>query len=114
MGGWWRGVDAAWEGLRGEALEVLQREARLPQIVKLVGPDVLPDAFSPRLNGHHVRTMAQGGRRQQIQVRLAIHVGMDVEQLVRHERLQLRGDRRVGLCELPVARHRYVPLLNQA
>jgi len=40
---WWRGVDPAWEELRREALELLQREARLQQIVKLVGPDVLPD-----------------------------------------------------------------------
>jgi len=40
---WWRGVDAEWEELRREALELLQREARLQQIVKLVGPDVLPD-----------------------------------------------------------------------
>ena len=33
-----------WSGLRAEALEILQREDRLQQIVKLVGPDVLPDS----------------------------------------------------------------------
>jgi V/A-type H+/Na+-transporting ATPase subunit A len=32
------------ERLRQEAIEVLQREDRLQQIVKLVGPDVLPDS----------------------------------------------------------------------
>jgi len=30
--------------LRREAMEVLQREDKLQQIVKLVGPDVLPDS----------------------------------------------------------------------
>ncbi|MBN1977894.1 MAG: V-type ATP synthase subunit A [Anaerolineae bacterium] len=42
--GWWRehGYEE-WHGLRGKALEILQRENRLQQIVKLVGPDALPD-----------------------------------------------------------------------
>jgi V/A-type H+-transporting ATPase subunit A len=41
---WWRerGHDA-WYGLREQALEILQRESHLQQIVKLVGPDALPD-----------------------------------------------------------------------
>ena len=33
-----------WNELRTEALTLLQREDRLQQIVKLVGPDVLPDS----------------------------------------------------------------------
>ncbi|MFH0964157.1 MAG: V-type ATP synthase subunit A [Planctomycetota bacterium] len=40
---WWRNVAADWADLRREALELLQRDAKLQQIVKLVGPDVLPD-----------------------------------------------------------------------
>jgi V/A-type H+-transporting ATPase subunit A len=41
--GWWEGLDPEWPRLRQEALDILQREDKLQQIVKLVGPDVLPD-----------------------------------------------------------------------
>ena len=40
---WWDNQAPEWAGLRAEAMTVLQREERLQQIVKLVGPDVLPD-----------------------------------------------------------------------
>ncbi len=40
---WWEQGACDWENLRTEALTLLQREERLQQIVKLVGPDVLPD-----------------------------------------------------------------------
>lgn len=40
---WWERRSPDWSQLRQEAIEVLQREDRLQQIVKLVGPDVLPD-----------------------------------------------------------------------
>ncbi len=43
VAGWWEDVIPHWKELRQEAMEVLQREDRLQQIVKLVGPDVLPD-----------------------------------------------------------------------
>jgi V/A-type H+-transporting ATPase subunit A len=41
---WWReqGFEQ-WHGLRERALGILQRESHLEQIVKLVGPDALPD-----------------------------------------------------------------------
>ena len=42
--GWWEAGSPDWEDLRTEALTLLQREDRLQQIVKLVGPDVLPDS----------------------------------------------------------------------
>ncbi len=42
--GWWEAGSPDWEELRTEALTLLQREDRLQQIVKLVGPDVLPDS----------------------------------------------------------------------
>ena len=32
-----------WRGLRGRCLELLKREQRLEQIVRLIGPDALPD-----------------------------------------------------------------------
>jgi V/A-type H+/Na+-transporting ATPase subunit A len=41
---WWERRAPEWSQLRQEAIEVLQREDRLQQIVKLVGPDVLPDS----------------------------------------------------------------------
>ncbi|KPJ75418.1 MAG: ATP synthase subunit A [Planctomycetes bacterium DG_20] len=40
---WWDRQAPEWAHLRAEAMTVLQREDRLQQIVKLVGPDVLPD-----------------------------------------------------------------------
>ena len=41
---WWREQGHEdWHALREQALEILQRENRLQQVVKLVGPDALPD-----------------------------------------------------------------------
>ncbi len=40
---WWEKQAPDWNELRTEALTLLQREDRLQQIVKLVGPDVLPE-----------------------------------------------------------------------
>jgi V/A-type H+-transporting ATPase subunit A len=40
---WWQKLAPDWIELRTEALTLLQREDRLQQIVRLVGPDVLPD-----------------------------------------------------------------------
>jgi len=42
---WWqRNVGVEWESDRREMMELLQREVRLQQVVKLVGPDALPDS----------------------------------------------------------------------
>jgi V/A-type H+-transporting ATPase subunit A len=44
VAGWWReqvGMD--WLAMRNEAMGILSEESRLSQIVKLVGPDALPD-----------------------------------------------------------------------
>jgi V/A-type H+-transporting ATPase subunit A len=40
---WWEKVNADWAATRAEAMELLKREQRLAQIVKLIGPDALPD-----------------------------------------------------------------------
>ncbi len=41
---WWQDRGhGEWHRLRAHALEILQRESRLQQVVKLVGPDALPD-----------------------------------------------------------------------
>ena len=40
---WWNAFDRGWEETRGAALRVLQQEAELEEIVRLVGPEALPD-----------------------------------------------------------------------
>jgi len=40
---WWDRVDPRWNAVRTDALELLKREQRLQQIVRLIGPDALPD-----------------------------------------------------------------------
>ena len=41
---WWeRQIDAEWLADRTEIMELLHKEVRLQQVVKLVGPDALPD-----------------------------------------------------------------------
>ena len=42
--GWWEKKDPEWSQMRKEALDILHEENRLQEIVKLVGPDVLPDS----------------------------------------------------------------------
>jgi V/A-type H+-transporting ATPase subunit A len=44
VGAWWEKQSPDWSEMRTEALTLLQREDRLQQIVKLVGPDALPDS----------------------------------------------------------------------
>jgi V/A-type H+-transporting ATPase subunit A len=42
---WWeQHVGATWSAERAEIMDLLQREVRLQQVVKLVGPDALPDS----------------------------------------------------------------------
>ncbi len=42
---WWeQNTSAPWGANRGEIMELLQKEVRLQQVVKLVGPDALPDS----------------------------------------------------------------------
>jgi V/A-type H+-transporting ATPase subunit A len=40
---WWDDVDPEWRSLRVRTLELLKREQRLEQIVRLIGADALPD-----------------------------------------------------------------------
>ncbi len=59
MVGWWRaqtGFD--WHGMRARAMELLNEESRLQQIVKLVGPDALPD--EQRLTLETTRLLREG------------------------------------------------------
>lgn len=44
VGGWWeRRGGKDWKELRAEAMALLQREAELEEIVKLIGADALPE-----------------------------------------------------------------------
>ncbi len=44
VGGWWaERTGRDWRALRAETMEILNEESHLAQIVKLVGPDALPD-----------------------------------------------------------------------
>jgi V/A-type H+-transporting ATPase subunit A len=40
---WWERVNRAWAASRRAALELLKKEQRLQEIVRLIGPDALPD-----------------------------------------------------------------------
>jgi V/A-type H+-transporting ATPase subunit A len=40
---WWEKVDSQWAAVRQSALDLLKREQRLTEIVRLIGPDALPD-----------------------------------------------------------------------
>ena len=40
---WWEKLKASWSAIRQEALELLKKEQRLQEIVRLIGPDALPD-----------------------------------------------------------------------
>ena len=40
---WWEKVNPDWSSVREKAIDLLKREQKLSQIVKLIGPDALPD-----------------------------------------------------------------------
>jgi V/A-type H+-transporting ATPase subunit A len=40
---WWNKYDPGWEDTRASALRILQQEAELEEIVRLVGPEALPE-----------------------------------------------------------------------
>lgn len=42
--GWWDKFDPRWSAIRVQALDLLKREQRLQQIVRLIGADALPDS----------------------------------------------------------------------
>jgi V/A-type H+-transporting ATPase subunit A len=45
VGAWWEEkAGPTWSGDRAEIMDLLHREVRLQQVVKLVGPDALPDS----------------------------------------------------------------------
>jgi V/A-type H+-transporting ATPase subunit A len=59
VAGWWvEQVGHDWYPMRAQAMEILNQESRLSQIVKLVGPDALPD--EQRLTLETARLLREG------------------------------------------------------
>ncbi len=59
VSGWWKTqVEQDWYSLREQAMEILNEEDHLSQIVKLVGPDALPD--EQRLTLETARLLREG------------------------------------------------------
>jgi V/A-type H+-transporting ATPase subunit A len=59
VAGWWRDqVGEDWHAMRAQAMDILTEESRLTQIVKLVGPDALPD--DERLTLETARLLREG------------------------------------------------------
>lgn len=59
VAGWWRKqVGQDWYALRSQAMAILNEESRLSRIVKLVGPDALPD--EQRLTLETARLLREG------------------------------------------------------
>jgi len=59
VAGWWvEQVNHDWYPMRAQAMEILTQESRLAQIVKLVGPDALPD--EQRLTLETARLLREG------------------------------------------------------
>jgi V/A-type H+-transporting ATPase subunit A len=40
---WWEKVNPEWKEVRSSAMDLLKKEQRLAEIVRLIGPDALPD-----------------------------------------------------------------------
>ncbi|MDQ7796044.1 MAG: V-type ATP synthase subunit A, partial [Spirochaetia bacterium] len=40
---YWDSIDPAWDALRTKTMDILKKERKLSEIVRLVGPDALPD-----------------------------------------------------------------------
>jgi V/A-type H+-transporting ATPase subunit A len=59
IAGWWiEQVGQDWYPMRAQAMEILNQESRLSQIVRLVGPDALPD--EQRLTLETARLLREG------------------------------------------------------
>jgi V/A-type H+-transporting ATPase subunit A len=107
---WWRGeVGQDWRAMRGQAMEILNQESHLEQIVKLVGPDALPD--EQRLILETARLLREGFLQQnaldQIDAYSTVHKQIRMLDLIlyfhqRAQRIIERGALVVVIRELPV------------
>jgi V/A-type H+-transporting ATPase subunit A len=108
--GWWReqvGLD--WHALRAQAMAILTEEGHLQQMVKLVGPDALPD--EQRLTLETARLLREGLLQQsaldQVDTYSSVQKQIQMLELILrfHERAQRiieRGALVVSIHNLPV------------
>jgi len=107
---WWRdqaGQD--WRAMRAQAMEILNQESHLEQIVKLVGPDALPD--EQRLTLETARLLREGFLQQnaldETDTYCTIHKQIQMLELILHfhqraERIIRKGALIVVIHNLPV------------
>jgi V/A-type H+-transporting ATPase subunit A len=110
VAGWWReqtGYD--WHAMRAQAMEILNEESRLERIVKLVGPDALPDA--QRLTLETARLLREGFLQQnaldEVDTYASAHKQIQMLDLILHfhqraQRIVQGGALVVAIQELPV------------
>jgi V/A-type H+-transporting ATPase subunit A len=110
VAGWWReqtGRD--WHALRAQAMDILNEESRLERIVKLVGPDALPDA--QRLTLETARLLREGFLQQnaldEVDTYASAHKQIQMLDLILHfhqraQRIVQGGALVVAIQELPV------------
>jgi len=107
---WWgKQGQEDWHTLREQALEILQRESRLGQVVKLVGPDALPD--DQRLILETARLLREGFLQQnaldEVDSYASIEKQMRMLQIILHfhdraKRVIAKGCPIVILHDLPI------------
>jgi V/A-type H+-transporting ATPase subunit A len=110
VAGWWRDqTDRDWRAMRAQAMEILTQESRLEQIVKLVGPDALPD--EQRLVLETARLLREGFLQQnaldQTDTYCSVQKQIEMLELILHfhqraERIIQRGALIVVIRELPI------------
>ena len=110
VAGWWREqVGQDWLTMRAQAMEILNEESRLQRIVKLVGPDALPD--EQRLILETARLLREGFLQQsaldEIDTYSTVQKQIRMLDLILHfhqraQRIIKRGALIVVIHELPV------------
>jgi V/A-type H+/Na+-transporting ATPase subunit A len=108
----WEGLAPGWSELRAEALALLQREERLQQIVKLVGPDALPE--SQRLILFVAELLKEGYLTQSAFQERDMHCSPERQvALLRTILLVHRRGRELLQAGVPLARLRALPVVAQ-
>ena len=110
IAGWWQNQTGQdWHAMRTSAMEILQRESHLQQIVKLVGPDALPD--DQRLILETSRLLREGFLQQnaldEVDTYSTVQKQIQMLSLILHfqeraERIIKRGCPIIVLHDLPV------------
>jgi V/A-type H+-transporting ATPase subunit A len=110
VAGWWReqtGRD--WHALRVQAMEILNEESRLERIVKLVGPDALPDAQRLTLETAHLlrEGFLQQNALDEVDTYASAHKQIQMLDLILHfhqraQRIVQGGALVVAIQELPM------------